>query len=92
MNQRTSIRLPFQKECILYHRFGFIKTQTVDMSLMGLGVNTNGRLPFKIGHELIVFVPSLGNYFPKAKLMWTKKMDINYITRIGLKFSTIIIE
>ncbi len=86
MNQynRTEERLPLQKECILANRSGSIETQTVDMSKMGLGVKTDGTLPFKIGCELAVVIPSMDITF-LAELMWTKK-DINNTTRLGFKF------
>ena len=89
-NNRTEERRPLQKECILYNRFGFIKTQTVDRSKMGLGVKTNRTLPFKNGSELTAVIPGVG-IFPQAKLMWTKK-DFNNAVRLGLKLSTIIID
>ena len=81
-NNRTEERLPLQNECILYNRFGFIKTQTVDLSKMGLGVVADRTSQFKIGCELIAVIPGVG-IFPQAQLMWTKKD--NNKTRLGLK-------
>jgi len=89
-NNRTEVRLPLQNECILYNRFGFIKTQTADLSKMGLGVETDTTLPFKDDCELTAVIPGVG-IFPQAQLMWTKK-DFNNMTRLGLKLSTSIID
>jgi hypothetical protein len=85
MNQynRTEERLPFQKECTLANRSGSIETQTVDMSEIGLRVKTDRTLPFKIGSELAVFIPSMDITF-LAELMWTKK-DSDNATKLGLK-------
>ena len=58
---------------------------------MGLGVKTDSPLPLKIGDELTVFVPIMDNYLAKAKLMWTEE-DFNNTTRLGLKFSTSMID
>ncbi len=84
MNQynRTDDRLLLQKECILANRSGSIETQTVDMSEIVLRVKTDRILPFKIGCELAVVIPSMDITF-LAELMWTKK-DKN-TTRLGLK-------
>ena len=87
MNQNnwTDKRRPLQKECILSNRSDTIETQTIDMSKMELVVKTDRTLPFKIGYELDVVVPSMGNHPTKAKLIWTGK-DFNNMTRLGLKF------
>ena len=84
-NKRTEERLPLQKECLLVNRSDSLEAQTVDMSKMGLGVKTDRTLPFKIGSELTVAVPSMGNHTAKAQLIWAKK-DSNNMTRLGLKF------
>ena len=84
-NNRAEERLPLQKECLLVNSSGSIEAQTVDMSKLELVVKTDSTLPFKIGSELTVSVPSMGNYLPKAKLIWTKN-DSNNMTRLGLKF------
>ena len=89
MNQknRTDKRMSWQKECILYNRFGYFKIQTVDMSKMGLGLKANRKLPFKNDCELTVVIPSVG-IFPQSKLIWSKQdVKIN-VTRLGLKLST----
>ena len=83
-NNRTEERIPLQKECTLVNRSGSIEARTVDMSKMGIGIKIERILPFKIGSELTVIVPSMGNRLIKAKLMWTKK-DSNNTTRLGLK-------
>ena len=85
MNQRTSIRLPWQKECILFNQFGLIKAKTVDISLIGLGVKTDSTLPlkFKNGCKLTAFVS--GVEFTQSEIMWTKK-NFNNTTTLGLKF------
>ena len=85
MNQynRTDDRLLLQKECILANRSGSIETQTVDMSEIGLRVKTDRILPFKIGCELAVVIPSI-DMTCLAELIWTKKD--NDTTRLGLKF------
>ena len=91
-NNRTEERLPFKKGCILANCFGSIKTQIVDMSRMGLKVKTDSTLPFKFisAGEMAVFIPSISET-SLAKLMWAKKDSIN-TTRLGLKFSTSIID
>ena len=89
-NNRADKRKSWQKECILYNRFGYFKIQTVDMSKMGLGVKAERTLPFKNGSELTAVIPSVG-IFPQAKLIWTKK-DFNNMTRLGLKLSTSILD
>ncbi len=90
LHKRIDERIPFQKECILVNQFGLIETQTVDRSKIGLGVKTNSTLPleFKNGCELAVFIQ--GEDLPPAELMWTKKD--NNMTRLGLKFSTSILD
>ena len=82
-NNRTEERLPLQNECILYNRFGFIKTQAVDISKMGLGVEVDRIPQFEIGCELAVVIPSMDKSF-LAELIWTKKD--NNTTSLGLKF------
>ena len=82
-NNRTEERRPLQKECILVNQFDLIETQTVDISLMGLGVETDKTLPFEYDCKLTVFIS--GKCLPPAKLKWTMK-DINNTTRLGLKF------
>lgn len=84
-NKRTEERLPLQKECTLVNPSGSIDAETVGMSKMGIGVKTDRTLPFEIGSELTVVVPSMGNHLAKAKLIWAKK-DFNNTTRLGLKF------
>ena len=82
-NNRTKERRPFQKECILFNEIGLIEAQTVDISIMGLGVKADSTLPFKIGYQLTAFIPNMKAY--QAKLIWIEK-DINKTTRLGLKF------
>jgi len=82
-DKRINHRMGTQEKCILSNRSDSIETQTVDMSIMGLGVKTDRTLPFKNGCELTVF--NSGMELPQAKLMWTKK-DFNNTTRLGLKF------
>ncbi len=92
-NNRAEERLPSKKKCLLVNEFGLIESQTVDMSRMGLKVKTDSTLPFKFkngGCELAVFVQSMGD-LPQAKLMWLKKGSNNK-TKLGLKFSTSIID
>jgi hypothetical protein len=84
-NKRTEERLPLQKECLLVNRSGSIEAQTVNMSKKGITVKIDRILPFKIGSELTVSFPSMGNHLAKAKLIWTKK-DSNNMIRLGLKF------
>jgi len=88
-DKRIHHRMGIKEKCILANRSVSIETQTVDISKMGLGVKTDSTLPFKIGCELAVFIPSMDK-FSRAKLVWTKK-DSNNITRLGLKLSTCII-
>ena len=82
-NNRTEKRKSWRKECLLVNELGLVETQTVDRSKMGLGLKADRTLPFKIGCELEVFIPSMDN-FHHAKIMWTKK-DFDS-TRVGLKF------
>ena len=89
-NNKTDKKMPLQKECILVNRFGSIEAQIVDVSIMGLGVKTDKTLPFKSGSGLDVFISGMPK-FPQAKLMWTKK-DSNNTTRLGLNFSTSVID
>ena len=81
---RIEERLPLQKGCIIANRSGSMETQTVDMSIMGLGVKIDSTLQFKNGCKLDVFIPSIGRN-SLAKLMWIKK-DSNNTTRLGLKY------
>jgi len=90
MIQKTDKRIPFQNECILSNRSDTIETQTVDISMWELVVKTDRTLPFKIGYELDVVVPTMGNHPTKAKLIWIGK-DFNNTTRLGLKLYTSII-
>ncbi len=85
MDQRTDKRILLQKECLLVNRSGSIEAQTVNMSKMGMVVKIDRILPFKIGSELTVSFPSMGNHLAKAKSIWTKK-DSNNTTTLGLKF------
>ena len=78
-----------KEKCILADSSFSIEAQTVDISKMGLGVKTDGTLPFKIGCELAVFIPRMGKS-SRAKLVWTKK-DFNNISSLGLKLFTCII-
>ncbi len=91
MNQRTAKRLPWQKECILFNQFGLIKAQTVYMSRKGLRVKTDSALPlkFKNGCKLTVLISGMD--LPQAELIWTMQ-SLNNTTRLGLKFSTSIID
>ncbi len=86
LNNRTKERLPLQKKCTLVNSFGFIETQTIDISKIGLGVKTDRTLPLKLknGCELMVFIQSMDKLY-QAELMWTKK-DFNNTTRLGLNF------
>ena len=72
-----------QKICVLANGSDAIETQTIDLSLMGLGVKTDETLPFKNGCKLEVYIPSMSKT-SRSKLMWTKK-DFNNTTRLGLK-------
>ena len=96
MNQmnRTDIRINHrmgvQGNCILSNSSDAIETQTVDMSMWELVVKTDRTLPYKIGYELDVIIPTMGNHPTKAKLIWTKK-DFNNETSVGLKLYTSII-
>ena len=85
MNERTTKRLPWQKECILFNQSGLIKTETVDISLKGLGVKTESALPvnFINGCKLTALVS--GVEFTETEIIWTNKKS-NYTTGIGLKF------
>ena len=85
MDKRTVKRLPLQKECTLFNQSGTIKAQTVDMSKMGLLVETDSPLPsnFKNGCKLTVFIPDME--LPQAELIWTRK-GFNNTTKLGLKF------
>ena len=80
-----------KRNCTLANCSGPIEAQMVDISIIGLGVETDSTLPFKIGDELTVCVPDLRNYSSKAKLIYTKK-EFNNITRLGLKLYTSIID
>ncbi len=83
-NIRTKKRMPFQKECILFNRFGLIKALTVDRSPIRLEVITEYPLPSKINKGCELTISDSGENFPRAKLMWTRKY--NKTTRLGLKF------
>ena len=96
MNQcrRKYKRVSFKKKCLLGNRFDLIEAQTVEISLTGLGVKTDSTFPFKFikGCELTVLIPGMEIMdLPQAEIMWTKK-DINNTTRLGLKFSTSILD
>jgi len=84
LNNRTKERLPLQKKCALVDSLGYIETQTIDMSKIGLGVKTDKKLPIKlkIGCELMVFIESMDKLY-MAELIWAKK-DFNKTTRFGL--------
>ena len=82
-DKRINYRTVIQEKCILVNGYDSIETQTVDISLMGLGVKIDSTLQLKDGCELSVFIPGMG--LPHAKLIWTNK-DINNTTRLGLKF------
>jgi len=90
-DKRFNHRMDIPGECILANQSDSIETQTVDISLMGLGIKTDSTLPFKFknGCELTVFIS--GKEFPLAELMWTKK-DFNNTNRLGLKFTSSIID
>ena len=83
-NGRIDQRMAIKIDCILANRSGSIKAQTIDVSVMGLGIVTDSTLPFKMGDELTARVPILSNYSSMAKVIWTKK-NFNNITRLGLK-------
>ena len=83
-NNRAEYRLSIHYECILVNPYGLIETQSIDMSIIGLGVETDRTLPYiKNGCVLAAFVERLGFY--EVKLIWTKK-DFKNTTRLGLKF------
>ncbi len=81
LHKRIDERKSFQKECILSDKFNLIKTQTVDISKIGLGVETNKTVPFNNGSKLTVFIPNVRD-FVQAKLIWTKKDVENNATRL----------
>ncbi len=89
-NKRTYPRHPYQIECILSNESAAIKSQTVDVSILGMGVLVNGTTPFEIGDRLTVSMTSM-QYQSLAEVRWAEK-DINKnTTRIGLKlFSSIL--
>jgi len=80
-----------KRDCTLTNSSGSIEAQIVDISIIGLGVEADSTLPFKIGDELTVSVPDLRHYSTKAKLIYTKK-EFNNITRLGLKLYTSLID
>jgi hypothetical protein len=84
LNNRTEERLPLQKKCTLVNSFGFIESQTVEISQTGLVVKTDRKLPLKLknGCEFMVFIQSMDKLY-QTELMWTKK-DFNNTTRLGL--------
>jgi hypothetical protein len=81
--KRINRRIDIQKKCTLANQSDSIEMQTVDISIIGLGVQTDKTLTFKSGCELDVFFAN--HNFSHAELMWTKK-DLNNTTRLGLKF------
>ena len=85
LDKRINDRIGIQKECILVNGFGLVEAETIDISKNGIGLKSSNTMPFKIGSELTVSIPGMGNYLAKAKLLWTKK-DSNNMTRLGLKF------
>ncbi len=83
LDKRINPRVGIQEKCILSNQSESIETQTINISIMGLGVKTDKALPFKNGCDLAVV--NSGMELPQAKLIWTKK-DSNNTTRLGLKF------
>lgn len=83
LDKRINHRIGIQKKCTLANQFDSIEMQTVDISIIGLGVKTDKTLPFKNGCKLDVFIANQ-NFF-HAELMWIKK-GFNNTTRLGLKF------
>ncbi len=87
-NKRTNARWPSKEECVLITEFVNIKSQTVDVSLLGLGVLVNGTTPFEKEDKLFV---RYMQGFSRAQVRWTNKDDNNYTTRLGLElFSQLI--
>ncbi len=86
-NRRNYLRTPYQMECILSDRFGDIKSQTVNVSILGLRVLINETTPFKIGDRLSAYITSM-QYHSLAEVRWTEKDFNKNTTRIGLKLST----
>ena len=72
-------------ECILANQSDSIETQTVDISLMGLGLKTDSTLPFKFKNGCKLTARVSGVEFTQSEIMWTKK-NSNNTTTLGLKF------
>ncbi len=83
LDKRINPRVGIQEKCILSNQSESIETQTIDISIMGLGVKTDKTLPFKNGCKLTVLTSDVE--FTQVELMWTKK-DSNNKTILGLKF------
>ncbi len=91
-NKRTYTRHPYQIECILSNGFGDIKSQTVDVSILGLGVLVNGTIPFENGDILKVYISVYSmDQHSQAEVRWINKEVNSNSSRVGLKlFSTLI--
>ncbi len=87
--KRTNARQPFQKECSLLYEFDDIKSQTIDISMWGLGVLVSGQMPFEKDEILFVDIKSL-NYSSHAEVCWAKKDKDS--TRVGLFLLTSLVE
>ncbi len=87
-NNRSDVRIDqrmgIKVDCTLVNHSGSIRAQTINVSIMGLGIETDGTTPFRIGDELTACVPDLPYFSSKVKLIWTKK-NFNNKTRLGLK-------
>ncbi len=77
-------RMGKYEKCFISDKFNSIEAHTVDISEIGLGVETNKTVSFKNGCELAVSIPSMNKLF-QVKLIWTKKDVENNATRLGLK-------
>ncbi len=85
-DRRTDVRLRFYHECFIQNKFVDIKSQTVDVSKIGVGVLViNGTSPFKKGDKVLV---NCRQRFSLAQVRWTKRDVNNNTTRMGLKLST----
>ncbi len=82
---RTNARWSSQKECSLLYEFADIKSQTVVISIWGLGVLVSGHILCKKGDTMPVRIKSL-NYSSEAEVIWTKKDKDS--TRVGFSLLT----
>ncbi len=71
-------------ECILSDRFGDIKSQTINVSILGLRVLINETAPFEIGDRLSAYITSM-QYHSLAEVRWTKEDANSNSTRVGLQ-------